>query len=159
LASRKTGALLQTLTHADNRLWPKASEFLHAATRGGARAIRHSNDLGQLSVGALADLCLLDLDTHAFTPLNDLQRQLVYCEDGSSVRYTIVNGEVVFESGRVTTLDERALRAEARALMGDYRRHLSDAGSQAAMLEPVYRAMLERAAQVPVSMARRLDTV
>jgi 5-methylthioadenosine/S-adenosylhomocysteine deaminase len=155
----KTGALLQTLNHADNRLWPKASEFLQAATRGGARAIRHENDLGQLKAGALADICLLDLDTHAFTPLNDLRRQLVYCEDGSSVRYTIVNGSVVFEAGRVTTVDERELRAEARALMSDYTRQLSDAGSQAATLEPVYRAMLERAAQVPVSMNRRLDTV
>jgi 5-methylthioadenosine/S-adenosylhomocysteine deaminase len=31
---------------------------------------------------------LLDLDTLAFTPLNDLRRQLVYCENGSSVRMT-----------------------------------------------------------------------
>ena len=153
----KTAALLQTLTHPDNRLWPQASEFLHAATRGGARAVRRAADLGQLAVGAVADLCLLDLDTHAFTPLNDLQRQLVYCEDGSSVRYTIVNGEVVYEAGRVATVDERALRAEARALMGDYRAQLVDAGTQAARLEPLYRAMLERAAQVPVPLLRRLD--
>ncbi len=155
----KTGALLQTLTQADNRLWPQAGEFLHAATRGGARAIRHAADLGQLKVGALADICLLDLDTHAFTPLNDLQRQLIYCEDGSSVRFTIVNGAVVFESGRVTAVDERALRAEARSLMRDYRNQLDHANAQAAELEPVYRAMLERAAQVSVDMNRRLDTV
>lgn len=154
----KTGALLQTLTHADNRLWPQAHEFLHAATRGGARAIRHQEDLGQLKVGALADICLLDLDTHAFTPLNDLQRQLVYCEDGSSVRFTIVNGRVVFESGRVTTVDELALRAEARTLMQDYTSQLAQASAQAAELEPIYRAMLERAAKVPVGMSRRLDT-
>ena len=153
----KTAALLQTLTNADDRLWPKAGEFLHAATRGGARAIRRGADLGQLAAGAAADLCLLDLDTHAFTPLNDLRRQLVYCEDGSSVRYTIVHGAVVFEAGRVTTVDERALRAEARALMGGYRAQMAHAGAQAAALEPVYRAMLERAAQVPVGLVRRLD--
>lgn len=155
----KTGALLQTLTHSDNRLWPKAGEFLHAATRGGARAIRRSGDLGQLGVGALADLCLLDLDTHAFTPLNDLTRQLVYCEDGSSVRYTIVNGDVVFESGRVSTVDERALRAEVRSLMDAYQSNLAVADSEAKKLEPVYRAMLDRAAKVPVDLVRRLDTV
>ena len=154
----KMGALLQTLTHADNRNWPKAHEFLHAATRGGARAIRREGDLGQLRVGALADICLLDLDTHAFTPLNDLLRQLVYCEDGSSVRYTIVNGAVAFESGRVTSVDEHALRCEARALMHDYHAQLDRAGSQAAELEPLYRAMLDRAAQIPVDMVRRLDT-
>jgi 5-methylthioadenosine/S-adenosylhomocysteine deaminase len=154
----KTGAMLQTLTHADSRNWPSASEFLHAATRGGARAIRHAADLAQLRVGALADICLLDLDTYAFTPLNDLQRQLIYCEDGSSVRYTIVNGTVVFEAGRVTTLDERALRAEVRSLMGAYQLQLSHASAQASSLKPLYRAMLERAAAHPVDMARVLHT-
>ena len=156
-AVAKTAALLQTLTDSDDRRWPQASEFLNAATRGGARAIRCADDLGQLRVGAAADVILLDLDTHAFTPLNDLQRQLVYCEDGSSVRMTIVHGAVVFEDGRVTTLDERALRAEARSLMAGYREHLADAGRQAQALEPAYRAMLDRAAQVPVTVLRRLD--
>jgi 5-methylthioadenosine/S-adenosylhomocysteine deaminase len=156
-AVAKTAALLSTLVDADDRQWPRAAEFLHAATRGGARAIRRAGDLGQLAVGAAADLILLDLDTHAFTPLNDLTRQLVYCEDGSSVRSTIVHGEIVFEDGRVTTLDERALRAEARALMTGYREQLADAGRQAAALEPTYRAMLARAAVTPVTVSRRLD--
>ncbi|MES2960513.1 MAG: amidohydrolase family protein [Pseudomonadota bacterium] len=156
-AVAKTAALLSTLVDADSRQWPRAAEFLHAATRGGARAIRRAGDLGQLTVGAAADLILLDLDTHAFTPLNDLTRQLVYCEDGSSVRTTIVHGEVVFENGCVTTLDERALRAEARALMVGYREQLADASGQAAALEPAYRAMLERAAATPVTVSRRLD--
>ncbi len=152
----KTAALLQTLNDSHNRLWPRAGEFLLAATRGGARALRRFRDLGQLRVGAAADLILLDLDTHAFTPLNDLQRQLVYCEDGSSVRTTIVHGEVVFEGGRVTTVDERALRAEARALMSNYQAQLAAASMQAATLEPAYRAMLARTADMPVGMTRRL---
>lgn len=153
----KTGALLQTLVEPDDRHWPRAAEFLEAATRGGARAIRRAGELGQLTAGALADLILLDLDTHAFTPLNDLTRQLVHCEDGSSVRTTIVHGEVVFEDGRVTTVDERALRAEARTLMAGYREQLAEATRQAAALEPVWRAMLERAAATPVTVNRRLD--
>ena len=153
----KTAALLQTLDGDDDRLWPRAAQFLHAATRGGARALRRAADLGQLTVGAAADLILLDLDTHAFTPLNNLVRQLVYCEDGSSVRTTIVHGDIVFDAGRVTTVDERALRAEARALMAPYQAQLADAGAQAAQLEPAYRAMLARAAQFPVPMQRRLS--
>lgn len=154
----KTAALLQTLGDGDDRLWPRAAEFLHAATRGGARAIRRADDLGQLVVGACADLCVLDLDTHAFTPLNDLSRQLVFCEDGSSVRYTIVQGAVVYEGGRVGQLDEAALRAEARAQMEPCRRDMARARAQADLLEPAYRAMLERARQVPVGMVRRLES-
>lgn len=157
-AVAKTAALISTLCDVDDRQWPRAAEFLHAATRGGARAIRRANDLGQLKPGAAADLILLDLDTHAFTPLNELTRQLVYCEDGSSVRMTIVHGAVVFEAGRVSTVDERALRAEARVLMAGYREQLADANHHARALEPAYRAMLERAAQIPVAPQRRLDT-
>jgi cytosine/adenosine deaminase-related metal-dependent hydrolase len=156
-AVAKTAALLATLSDADDRHWPGPAEFLQAATRGGARAIRRANDLGQLTLGAQADVILLDLDTHAFTPLNDLTRQLVQCEDGSSVRFTIVHGRVVFEDGRITDVDERALRAEARALMGGAREQMAAAGREAAALEPAYRAMLERAAQHPVAMSRRLD--
>jgi 5-methylthioadenosine/S-adenosylhomocysteine deaminase len=154
----KTAALLQTLGDADDRQWPRAGEFLQAATRGGARAVRRAADLGQLVVGAAADLCLLDLDTHAFTPLNDLVRQLVYCEDGSSVRYTIVHGEVVFANGAIDRVDEAGLRAEARALMAQHQAERAEASVQAARLEPAYRAMLARADREPVGMARRLAT-
>ena len=59
----------------------------------------------------------------------------------------------------MTTVDERALRAEARALMAGYREQLADANRHAHTLEPAYRAMLERAAQVPVGPQRRLDTL
>ncbi|MDO9403894.1 MAG: amidohydrolase family protein [Polaromonas sp.] len=150
----KMAALLHTLSGSDPRRWPQAAEVLQAATRGGARALRRSHDLGQLAVGCQADFCLLDLDTHAFTPLNDLQRQLVYCEDGSSVRYTVVAGKMVYEEGRVTTVDERALRAEARALAASDR--LATSLEDAERLDPYYRAMVAQAAARDVGMRRTL---
>lgn len=152
----KTAALLHTLSTPEYRDWPQPDEVLHAATRGGARALRRAADLGQLVPGAAADLILLDLDTVAYTPLNDLKRQLVHCEDGGSVRCTVVDGRVVFEQGHVTTVDERALRAELRELMAPYRAQLQAAAVDAARLEPAYRAMLERARAEPVSMQRTL---
>ena len=152
----KTGALLQTLTSAEYRVWPAAPELLAALTRGGARAMRSAGRLGQLAPGYAADLILLDLDTPAFTPLNDLRRQLVYCEDGSSVRFTIVDGRVVYEDGRVTTVDEKALRAEARALMSGYRETLARAGREADRLAPYYREMYLKAAGREVGLQRRL---
>jgi len=152
----KTAALLHTLADPEYRDWPKAGEILDALTRGGARALRQADRLGQLAPGFAADLAVLDLDTLAFTPDNDLARQLVYCEDGSSVRYTIVAGRVVFEDGRVTTIDERALRRKARELMAAQRPHLERAREQAARLEPYYREMVLRAAGRNVGIERRL---
>lgn len=153
----KTAALLHTIASQEYRDWPTAGEVLHALTRGGARALRREGRLGQIAPGCEADLALLELDTLAFTPLNDLKRQLVYCEDGSSVRYTIVAGRVVFERGAVTTVDEKALRSEARELAAGQRDHLARARRDAGRLEPYYREMYVRAARRDVRMNRWLE--
>jgi 5-methylthioadenosine/S-adenosylhomocysteine deaminase len=84
------------------------------ATRNGARAF--GLDAGVLAPGMLADLVLLRRDTPAFTPLNDVMGQLVFCENGSSVDTVIVNGEVVVEGGRPTKVnEEEVLRLAAQA--------------------------------------------
>jgi 5-methylthioadenosine/S-adenosylhomocysteine deaminase len=153
----KTAALLHTLSTPDFTQWPQPPEILHALTRGGARALRRADHLGQLSVGCAADIVLLDTDTSAFTPLNDLRRQLVQCEDGGSVRFTIVDGRVVYEHGLITTVDERALRSELQALMAGYREQLVHAAEDARRLEPYYREMVQRAASQDVGMNRWLS--
>jgi len=153
----KTAALLQTVARLEYRDWPAAPEMLAALTRGGARALRRADRLGQLAPGFRADIALLDLDTHAFTPLNDLRRQLVFCEDGGSVRATIVAGRVVYENGRVTTVDEKALRAEARELASASRATLARAEGEARRLEPYYRQMYLKAAARDVGFTRWLQ--
>lgn len=152
----KTAALVHTLGTAEYRDWPAAPEMLAALTRGGARAMRLARRTGQLAPGFAADLVLLDLDTAAFTPLNDLRRQLVFCEDGTSVRYTIVDGRVVYENGALLTTDAKAVRAEARSLMERHRATLERAAQEARRLEPYYRAMYLRAAARDVGLRRAL---
>ena len=150
----KTGALLQTIANPEYLDWPTAPEMLAALTRGGARALRQSESLGQLKVGYAADIALLDLDTLPFTPYNDLKRQLVYCEDGSSVRTTIVAGRVVYEKDAVISIDEKALRAEARDLADAGRAQFESAQAAARLLEPYYRAMYLKAAGRDVGFTR-----
>lgn len=152
----KTAALLHTLATPEYRDWPQPQEMLAALTRGGARALRREGTLGQLAAGCAADLVLLDLDSVAYTPLNDLRRQLIHCEDGGSVHTTIVDGRVVYENGRIATVDERALRAELRELMGGVREQLQHAARDAERLAPYYREMVLRAAAQDVGMERRL---
>jgi 5-methylthioadenosine/S-adenosylhomocysteine deaminase len=152
----KTSALLQTVGNPEYREWPDGAEILAMATAGGAAAMRMGEQLGRIEAGCLADIVLLDLDTASFTPLNDLRRQLIYCEDGSSVRFTIVAGRVVFENGSPAGLDARAIRQEARSLMERHRATLGQAKEQAARLEPYYRRMYLRAASTDVGMSRWL---
>lgn len=151
----KTAGMIHTLSGDDPDLWPRAREVLHAATVAGGEAMRRPG-LGRLDLGAPADLILVDLSSLAFLPLNDLARQLAHVEDGTSVRLTMVAGRVVAEGGHVTTVDEAALLAEARAVFEGLAPALRRAADEVAELLPLYRALHERAAVRDVGMTRKL---
>jgi cytosine/adenosine deaminase-related metal-dependent hydrolase len=123
--------------------WPSAERILEIAFHGGAEALGRGNDLGQLQPGYQADVVLLDLESLPFTPMNHLQRQLVYCENGGSVRHVFVAGKQVVKDGVLTQIDERALKAQAREIR--LRQQVNERGDQDIQtLEPYYREMLER---------------
>ena len=150
----KMAGLIHTIQEPDYALWPKAREVLWALTRGGAHAMRNEGKTGQLKAGCEADLILLDLNTIAFTPLNDIYRQLVYCENGSSVVLSMVAGKVVMENGRVLTVDEEAIKQEVRELMPFYQKEIEKTNLAAARLEPYYREMYLKCAATDVGMNR-----
>jgi len=151
----KTAGMLHTMTGFNYERWPTAREILASATEAGGRALRIPG-LGTLAPGAPADLVLVDLTTLAFLPLNDLTRQLVHVELGQSVRLTMVAGRVLFEAGKVTSIDEAALLEEARALFGERAGALAAAEAQVEPLLPYYREMYRRAAETDVGMVRKL---
>ncbi|MFT0861855.1 amidohydrolase family protein [Ancylobacter sp. G4_0304] len=153
-AVAKMAGLIHNIAGPDYESWPHAREILDGLLRGGARAMGLQDELGLIAPGRLADLTLVDLDTLAFSPLNDLHRQLVYCENGSSVVLTMVAGRIVFDDGRLTTLDEPALRAEARELFAARAPALRTAAQAAERLLPFYRAMYAKAAASDVGMNR-----
>jgi 5-methylthioadenosine/S-adenosylhomocysteine deaminase len=148
----KTAGLIHNLSQPDYEQWPKAGEVLECLIRGGARAARSPLPLGEITPGFQADLVLLDLDTLAFTPLNDLRRQLVYCENGSSVKLTMVAGRIVFENDRVAGIDEAAVRSEAREIAA--RARSNAVAADAPEWLPYYRQMYLRAAGSEVGMNR-----
>ena len=88
-----------------------------AATQGGADALGLGAEIGAIVVGRRADLVLLDLADLAFQPLHSATRQLVYAETGRGVRSVMVEGRMVLEEGRFTTIDEAAFRAELAEVM------------------------------------------
>lgn len=152
----KFGGLVHKITDTDYRLWPSANEMLRCVTRNAAKAMRQEQVTGSVEAGKQADLILLDVNTLAFTPLNDLRRQLVFCENGSSVRMVVVGGDVVVEEGKLLTVDEDAIKAEIRDLWPAYEAQLRQVDHWARTLEPIYREMYERCLLQPVSMNRTL---
>jgi 5-methylthioadenosine/S-adenosylhomocysteine deaminase len=102
----------------DARLDPAlvgARQALRMATIEGARALGWADRIGSLEVGKQADFVLFDLNHHEWTPYADPLQALVWSASPASIDSTWVAGRALFTGGRVVTLDEAALRAEARA--------------------------------------------
>jgi 5-methylthioadenosine/S-adenosylhomocysteine deaminase len=84
------------------------SELFHAATIGGAKALGR-DDIGRISVGAKADLVLLDLDAHGMRPVRDPLRSFFFSAADRAVRDVFVDGRQVVKDGEVTMIDRAAL--------------------------------------------------
>jgi 5-methylthioadenosine/S-adenosylhomocysteine deaminase len=150
----KLAGLVHNIAESDYRRWPRASEVLRCATINAAKAMRLPGAAGSIEVGKQADLILVDLNTLAFTPLNDLRRQLVFCENGSSVRLVMVAGQVLVEDDKLLSIDEEALKSEIRELMEEYRSQYRAVDHWAHALEPIYRQMYEKCLQQEVPVRR-----
>jgi cytosine/adenosine deaminase-related metal-dependent hydrolase len=150
----KVAGLMHNVTDPEFRHWITPQEILGGLTHAGARAMRLPVPTGRIAPGWQADLTMLDLTTLPFTPLNDIRRQLVYCETGGSVRTVLVGGEVVVRGGRLVRVDEDALLAEARDCAAEFADYMARCSVAAEELAPHYRAMYDRALATPVGMDR-----
>jgi 5-methylthioadenosine/S-adenosylhomocysteine deaminase len=150
----KLAGLVHKIAEFDYRKWPTVNEVLQCATVNAARAMRIGSEVGSIEVGRQADVILVDLNTWTFTPLNDLRRQLIFCENGSSVRLVMVGGRILVEDAKVLGIDEEALKAEIRESMAEYRAQYRAVDHWARVLEPIYRRMYERCLEEGVSMRR-----
>ncbi len=110
LALRSAGYIARSMT-PDFTRWLDANTLLRMATQDGARILGRS-DIGVLRAGYKADIAILRLDSYGFMPLNDIRHQLVYAEDGGSVESVMIGGRMVLDRGRMTTIDEKALRRD-----------------------------------------------
>jgi guanine deaminase len=141
----RLAALIHNQPGTDFRQWLAPAQALAMATRNGARAF--GLDAGMLAPGKLADVVLLRRDTTAFTPLNDVMGQLVFCENGSSVDTVIVNGEVVVERGQLKGMDEHDVlelaRQARRRLDASLQNELAAAASVEQPLADMYFKVFE----------------
>jgi 5-methylthioadenosine/S-adenosylhomocysteine deaminase len=112
----KMAVLLQRV----HRLDPTAStaeEALELATREGARYL--GIDAGQIAAGKLADLAVIDLRRPHLTPRHRTVSALVYSATPADVVMTVVGGEIIYEDGACTRVDEAEVMAEAQARAED----------------------------------------
>jgi 5-methylthioadenosine/S-adenosylhomocysteine deaminase len=108
----KSGILLQRV-HAGDPLASCAEEALEMATREGAAYMRL--DVGALSAGKLADVIVVNLRAPHLMPLHRVVSTLAYAARASDVEVTIVGGEVIYEDGSCTKVDEDEVMEEVQA--------------------------------------------
>jgi 5-methylthioadenosine/S-adenosylhomocysteine deaminase len=123
-----TAAKLHKLISNDPRV-VSAREVLEMATIRGARALHLERDIGSLERGKRADLIVVDLDAPHQTPLYNVYSHLVYATKANDVRTVVIEGRVVMRDRRLLTLDEEAIKRDARA----YRARISESLAPAAV--------------------------
>ena len=95
---------------------PSGYDVLKMATRGSARLLGRSDDIGTLEVGKCCDLFMIDsrrleLVGSCFDPTSVLGTVGVR----GPVDYTVVHGRVTVEHGHLVTVDEEKLAHDAEA--------------------------------------------
>ena len=99
---------------------PSGYDVLKLATRGSARLLGR-DDIGQLAPGKCCDLFLVDARRLELTgALYDPKSVLATVGLRGAVDYTVVNGRVTVEHGRLATVDEERLAADASAACKRY---------------------------------------
>ena len=93
-----------------------AADVLRMATVNGAKAIGREGVLGVIREGAIADLILIDLNVPQFIPENNVISGLVYSSNGSEVDTVLVDGRVLMENRKLTTIDEQRVYDEVRKI-------------------------------------------
>ena len=99
--------------------WFTTALALHLAGPGSAAVAGQSGELGELRVGARADVILVDVSGFHCQPVHDLAAALVYSVRASDVQTTIVDGKVLMRDRQLLTIDRTALLAEFRARAGE----------------------------------------
>ncbi len=108
-------AALLAKVHAEDPAVLPAQQVLRMATLSGAKALGMETNIGSLVPGKQADMVAVDLSGAATVPCYDPVSHLVYAASRECVTDVWIGGERVVADRVLTTADEGALVARARA--------------------------------------------
>jgi cytosine/adenosine deaminase-related metal-dependent hydrolase len=91
---------------------PQPEDMLEDATLGGARAV-HQPLVGSLDVGKKADLLVVDTQRAHLVPAGRFVSAWIHNGQPSDIESVMVDGQFIMRNGKVLTMDESGLIAEA----------------------------------------------
>ena len=111
LGELRSCLLVQLLTHGPDAV--SAERVVRLATRGGADILGR-DETGSIEVGKAADIIAIDMSRLGYAgAFSDPLAAVVYAGLDHRVDYTIVNGEIAVDRGKLVTGDEEEIAATA----------------------------------------------
>jgi 5-methylthioadenosine/S-adenosylhomocysteine deaminase len=84
------------------------------ATRNASEILGLGDRTGSIRPGKKADLVIADLSKPHLVPLYDIYSHITYCMRPSDIETVMVNGKILIEKGKPTTMDEAEIIDKAR---------------------------------------------
>jgi 5-methylthioadenosine/S-adenosylhomocysteine deaminase len=75
------------------------------------------DDADVLEEGKKADIIMIDMNKPSMQPENNIVRNIVYSADNSVVKMTMIDGKILYEDGKYTTIDLDEVIRETNKLM------------------------------------------
>ena len=92
--------------------------ILKAGTSGGAQCMG-LKDSDVLAEGKKADIIMIDMNKPSMQPENNIVRNLIYSADNSVVKMTMIDGKILYEDGKYTTIDlDEVIRESNKFMQG-----------------------------------------
>jgi 5-methylthioadenosine/S-adenosylhomocysteine deaminase len=114
----KLASMMQKAVKLDITQMP-FDKVLEMATINGAKALGMEKEIGSIEVGKKADIILINLRSTRFEPVvmgkySNLLPNLVYGAHGDNVDTTIIDGKIVMQDRKITTVDEERVMDESK---------------------------------------------
>lgn len=84
------------------------------ATKYAAEVLGQGDKTGSIKPGKMADLVIANLEQPHLTPIYDIYSHIVYSLRASDIETVIVNGKIVVDNKKLTTMDESEILNKAR---------------------------------------------
>jgi cytosine/adenosine deaminase-related metal-dependent hydrolase len=130
----KLTGMVHKVHHSDFRHWLGAEDAFRMATINGAKAALAENSVGSIEVGKKADLVILNANNATYIPKMNYTRQIVFCENGSSVRDVLIDGQLVVNHGVITTFDEAEVLSQVSAMGERFLYELKNADEESKLI-------------------------
>ena len=93
-----------------------ARTVIRMATCDGAKVLGMENLTGSLKAGMKADIIILDMNKPHLTPMYNEYSHIAYTVKGSDVDTVLINGKVVMQNRKLTTINENEVMGKVREI-------------------------------------------